>query len=93
MKKPVGQMKNGLPGPGQDKDTGTTVQKVSEWQSSNLKRDASSTLFSLDTIYLREGDVATCVFFQLLVSQGAQSKGGRVKSGSARNTSKLSRYV
>ncbi|KAF1390640.1 hypothetical protein PFLUV_G00060120 [Perca fluviatilis] len=48
MKKAGGQMKNGLPGPGQDKDTVTTVQK------------------------------------------GAQSKGGRVKSGTTRNTSKLS---
>lgn len=48
MKKAVGQMKNGLPSPGQDKDTVTAVQK------------------------------------------GAQSKGGRVKSGSTRNTSKLS---
>lgn len=51
MKKAVGQMRNGLPGPGQDKDTLTTVQR------------------------------------------GAQSKGGRVKSGTARNTGKLSRYV
>lgn len=48
MKKAVGQMKNGLPGPGQDKDTLTTVQR------------------------------------------GAQSKGGRVRSGTTRNTSKLS---
>ncbi|XP_042348231.1 uncharacterized protein fam217ba [Plectropomus leopardus] len=47
MKKAVGQ-KNGLPSPGQDKDTVSTVQK------------------------------------------GAQSKGVRVKSGSTRNTSKLS---
>lgn len=46
MKKAVGPTKNGLPGPGQDKDTLTTVQK------------------------------------------GAQS--GRFKSGTARNTSKLS---
>ncbi|KAF3860291.1 hypothetical protein F7725_000546 [Dissostichus mawsoni] len=48
MKKAVGQMKNGLPGPGQDKDTVTTLQK------------------------------------------GTQSKGGRVKSGTTRNTTKLS---
>ncbi|XP_051280483.1 uncharacterized protein fam217ba [Dicentrarchus labrax] len=48
MKKAVGQMKNGLPGPGQDKDTLTTVQR------------------------------------------GAQPKGCRVKSGTTRNTSKLS---
>nr|XP_046253098.1 uncharacterized protein fam217ba isoform X3 [Scatophagus argus] len=48
MKKAVGQMKNGLPGPGQEKDTLTAVQR------------------------------------------GAQSKSGRVKSGTTRNTSKLS---
>ncbi|KAM6982724.1 uncharacterized protein fam217ba [Tautogolabrus adspersus] len=48
MKKAVGQMKNGLPGPGQEKDTLTTVQK------------------------------------------GAQSKGGRFKTATTRNTSKLS---
>ncbi|XP_056279812.1 uncharacterized protein fam217ba [Pseudoliparis swirei] len=48
MKKAAGQMRNGLPGTGQDKDTVTTVQK------------------------------------------GAQSKGGRIKSGTTRNTSKLS---
>lgn len=30
MKKAAGQLKNGLPGPGQDKDTVTTVQRVSE---------------------------------------------------------------
>ncbi|XP_068589491.1 uncharacterized protein fam217ba [Cebidichthys violaceus] len=48
MKKAVGQMKNAPPGPGQDKDTVTTVPK------------------------------------------GAQSKGGRIKSGTTRNTSKLS---
>nr|XP_040049675.1 uncharacterized protein fam217ba [Gasterosteus aculeatus aculeatus] len=48
MKKAGGQMKNGLPGPSQDKDTATTVQK------------------------------------------GAQAKGGRIKSGSTRNTSKVS---
>ncbi|XP_059189848.1 uncharacterized protein fam217ba [Centropristis striata] len=48
MKKAVGQMKNGLPGPGQDKDTVTAVQK------------------------------------------GALAKGGRIKSGTTRNTSKLS---
>ncbi|XP_023283313.1 uncharacterized protein LOC111670702 [Seriola lalandi dorsalis] len=48
MKKAVGQLKNGPAGPGQDKDTVTTMQK------------------------------------------GAQSKGGRVKSGTTRNTSKLS---
>uniref|UniRef100_A0A3P8TCX4 Family with sequence similarity 217 member B n=1 Tax=Amphiprion percula TaxID=161767 RepID=A0A3P8TCX4_AMPPE len=47
-KKAVGQMKNGLPGPGQDKDTMTAVYR------------------------------------------GAQSKGVRVKSGAARNTSKAS---
>lgn len=29
MKKTVGQMKNGLPGAGQDKDTMTAVQRVS----------------------------------------------------------------
>ncbi|XP_058498381.1 uncharacterized protein fam217ba isoform X1 [Solea solea] len=48
MKKAVGQMKSGLPGPGQDKDTVMAVQK------------------------------------------GAQSKGGRFKSGISHNTSKLS---
>lgn len=48
MKKAVGQMKNGLPGPGQDKDTLAAGQR------------------------------------------GAQSKGGKVKSGATRNTSKLS---
>lgn len=48
MKKGAGQIKNGLPGPGQEKDTLPTVQK------------------------------------------GAQLKGGRYKSGTARNTSKLS---
>ncbi|KAM3617213.1 uncharacterized protein V6R79_003434 [Siganus canaliculatus] len=48
MKKAAGQMKNGLPGPGQDKDTLTTVQR------------------------------------------GAQSKSGRVKSSTTRNTGKLS---
>lgn len=30
MKKAVSQVKNGLPGPGQDKDTVTAVQKVSD---------------------------------------------------------------
>lgn len=29
----------------------------------------------------------------MIVLQGAQSKGGRVKSGATRNTSKLSRFV
>ncbi|XP_068187827.1 uncharacterized protein fam217ba [Antennarius striatus] len=48
MKKTVGQMKNGFPAPGQDKDTLTAVQS------------------------------------------SAQLMGGRVKSGTARNTSKLS---
>lgn len=47
-KKAVGQMKNGLPGPGQDKDTAAAMHR------------------------------------------GAQSKGGRVKAGTARNTSKVS---
>lgn len=39
MKKAVGQMKNGLPSPGQDKDTVTAVQKVSECHHGQLKRD------------------------------------------------------
>ncbi|XP_028266845.1 uncharacterized protein fam217ba [Parambassis ranga] len=47
-KKALGQMKNGLPGPGQDKDTVTTMLR------------------------------------------GTQAKGGRVKSGTTRNTSKVS---
>ncbi|KAM9343469.1 uncharacterized protein fam217ba [Pholidichthys leucotaenia] len=47
-KKAVGQLKNGLPGPGQDKDTVTAMHR------------------------------------------GAQSKGVRVKSGTTRNTSKVS---
>uniref|UniRef100_A0A1A7WNL9 Family with sequence similarity 217, member B n=1 Tax=Iconisemion striatum TaxID=60296 RepID=A0A1A7WNL9_9TELE len=47
-KKAVSQMKNGLPGPGQDKDTTAATQR------------------------------------------GAQSKGGRLKLGSTRNTSKVS---
>ncbi|XP_029688978.1 uncharacterized protein fam217ba isoform X2 [Takifugu rubripes] len=47
MKKTVGQIKNGLPGAGQDKDTVTAVQR------------------------------------------GMQSKGGRVKSGTIRNSNKL----
>uniref|UniRef100_A0A8C7Y3X2 Protein FAM217B n=1 Tax=Oryzias sinensis TaxID=183150 RepID=A0A8C7Y3X2_9TELE len=47
-KKPVGQLKNGLPGPGQDKDTVTAMQR------------------------------------------GAQSKGGKLKSASTKNTSKVS---
>lgn len=37
MKKAVGQMKNGLPGPGQDKDTLTAVQRVSEWHPAKWK--------------------------------------------------------
>lgn len=43
MKKAVGQMKNGLPGPGQDKDTLTAVQRVSERHPVELKRDSVST--------------------------------------------------
>lgn len=39
MKKAAGQMKNGLPGPGQDKDTVTPVQRVSEWHSATSERD------------------------------------------------------
>lgn len=42
MKKAAGQMKNGLPGPGQDKDTVTSVQKVSEWQPAALLMDMST---------------------------------------------------
>jgi len=37
MKKAAGQMRNGLPGTGQDKDTVTTVQKVREWHPGQLK--------------------------------------------------------
>ncbi|KAM4563424.1 uncharacterized protein fam217ba isoform 1-T1 [Odontesthes bonariensis] len=48
MKKAVGQMKNGLPGPGQDKETTTAFHR------------------------------------------GAQSKGGRLKPSTSRNTSKVS---
>lgn len=39
MKKAVGQMKNGLPGPGQDKDTLAAGQRVSEWHPGKFKRD------------------------------------------------------
>lgn len=42
MKKAVGQMKNGLPGPGQEKDTVTAVQKVSEWHPVKLQRECFS---------------------------------------------------
>ncbi len=61
MKKAVGQMKNGLAGPGQDKDTLTAVQRVSEWHPVELKRDDVSTLLSFVRIDLREDSVAACV--------------------------------
>lgn len=38
MKKAPGQVKNGLPGPGQDKDTVAAVQRVSEWHSARSER-------------------------------------------------------
>lgn len=50
MKKAVGQVKNGPPGPGQDKDTVTTAQRVSEWLPAKLKRDNVSALMLFDRI-------------------------------------------
>ncbi|XP_062247937.1 centrosomal protein of 170 kDa protein B [Platichthys flesus] len=41
MKKAVSQMKNGLPGPGQDKDTGTTVQKAAQSNGGRIKCGSS----------------------------------------------------
>lgn len=42
MKKTVGQIKNGLPGPGQDKDAVTAVQRVSEWHPAKLQEECFS---------------------------------------------------
>lgn len=105
MKKAVGQMKNGLPGPGQDKDTLAAGQRVSEWHPGKFKRDQVLTLLFFDVIHFRGAAcVVACVPLNqsirnnqtvsiMIVSQGAQSKGGKVKSGATRNTSKLSRYA
>ncbi|XP_019944933.1 uncharacterized protein fam217ba [Paralichthys olivaceus] len=41
MKKAVSQMKNGLPGPGQDKDTVTTVQKGAQSNGGRVKYGSS----------------------------------------------------
>lgn len=81
-------MKNGLPSPGQDKDTVTTVQKVSECnQGDNVFPQDKTVLQHMLWAQNRNNQTISI----MIVLQGAQSKGGRVKSGTTRNTSKLSR--